>query len=168
MGEKQSRFEELLLPHLDGAYNLARWLVGNEPEAYTVVREAYTRASRQFAQFEGTEARIWLLTIVRKTAYQWIERGQDLKLIPFSGGIEVSGKAPGVSEQWGRQPLYEALGRLPVELREVLVLHEIEGWSYTRLASTLQVPKATVIDRLNAARLSLRQELTEARHKGDQ
>jgi RNA polymerase sigma-70 factor, ECF subfamily len=167
MGEKQSRFEELLLPHLDGAYNLARWLVGSEQQAYAVVREAYIRAFKEFDEFRGAEARAWLLTIVRKAAHHRIRDGQNPKLIPFAEGIEAFGETFGARHHERRDPLYAALNKLPVELREVLVLHEIEGWSYTRLASALEVPRATVLDRLNKARRSLRQELTEIHGKGD-
>jgi RNA polymerase sigma-70 factor (ECF subfamily) len=168
MGEKQSRFEELLLPHLDGAYNLARWLVGSEQEAYAVVREAYVLAFKEFAGLGGAEARAWLLTIVRKTAHRWIRHGQDSKLIPFTRTPEETGPTFEGPDHERKRPLYEALGKLSIELREVLVLHDIEGWSYARLASALQVPKTTVLDRLNRARLSLRQELAEAQGKGDQ
>jgi RNA polymerase sigma-70 factor (ECF subfamily) len=169
MGEKQSRFEELLLPHLDGAYNLARWLVEKDQDAQAVVREAYTQALKEFAESREADARTWLLTIVRKTAYHWIQRGHHSRMIPFEETIlegPTNKPLPAVSDQERRRSLYEALSKLPVELREVLVLHDIEGWTYTQLASALEAPHATVLHRLRMARRSLRQELAETHGRG--
>jgi len=134
MEEKQSGFEDLFLPHLNGAYNLARWIVERDRDAQAVVQEAYIQASNQFVEFRGADARVWLLTIVRDAAYTWIQkRGNNSSMIPFEEAIHVASSdkpQPGLFHQRRKRQLREALSRLPVEFWEVLVLREIEGWSY--------------------------------------
>jgi RNA polymerase sigma-70 factor (ECF subfamily) len=163
MEEKQSRFEDLFLPHLDGAYNLARWIVERDGDAQAVVEEAYIQASNEFVEFRGADTRAWLLTIVRNVAYTWIQkRGNNLSMIPFEETIHVAPSDkphPGLFHQKRKRQLREALSSLPVEFREILVLREIEGWSYKQLASALNVPAATVMSRLSQARRRLRQEV---------
>jgi len=155
-------FEEIFLPHLDGAYNLARWIVERDPDAQAVVEEAYVQASSAFEEFREADARAWLLTIVRNIAYTWIKRrGNNSNMISFEEAIHVAPSdkpQPGLFHEKRKRQLHEALSRLPVEFREVLVLREIEGWSYEQLASTLNVPSATVMSRLIQARRRLRQE----------
>jgi len=160
-----SRFEELFLPHLDAAYNLARWLVSDDQDAQDVVQEAYVRAFKGFAGFRGDNPRAWLLTIVRNTAYTWIKRRAPAdKLIPFDEEAHVVRAEAAPSEQSQekrREYLEEALKRLPSEFREVLVLFEFEGWSYKAMATALQVPVGTVMSRLSRARRRLQQELAQ-------
>lgn len=160
-----SRFEELFLPHLDAAYNLARWLVNGDQDAQDIVQEAYVRAFKGFAGFRGDNPRAWLLTIVRNTAYTWIKRhAPDEKLIPFDEESHVVPVEPGPSElsqEKRRELLDQALGRLPTEFREVLVLFEFEGWSYKAMADALEVPLGTVMSRLSRARRRLQQELAQ-------
>ena len=193
MGEKQSHFEELLLPHLDGAYNLARWLIETDQDAQAIVHEGYLQALREFTKFRETDARLQLLTIVRNRAHSWIRTPERRsKVIPFaeaflgerSASVRQSRKlADGcsaaeavadrsdqqgsdVSDQGSKRPLYEALSKLSVEFREILLLHDIEGWTYTQLASVLEISRDTVLSRLSAARQSLRQELGKAYRDG--
>jgi RNA polymerase sigma-70 factor, ECF subfamily len=159
---KTAAFEELFLPHLDGAYNLARWIVGRDRDAQTVVQEAYIQALNEFVEFRGTDAQAWLLAIVRNAAYTWIQkRGNSSSMIQFEEAIHVAPTDQPLSESSheAQKRLNEALTRLPVEFREILVLREIEGWSYKQLASALNVPAATVVSRLNQARRRLRQEV---------
>ena len=155
-------FEEIFLPHLDGAYNLARWIVERDPDAQAVVEEAYVQASSAFVEFREADARAWLLTIVRNIAYTWIKRrGDTSSTIPFEEAIRVGPSdkpQAGLFHEKRKRRLHEALSRLPVELREVLVLREIEGWSYKQLAYTLNVPSTAVMSRLIQARQRLRQE----------
>jgi RNA polymerase sigma-70 factor, ECF subfamily len=190
MAQNESPFEELLLPHLDGAYNLARWLVENDQDAQAIVREAYVQAMKQPAQVRETDARIWLLTIVRKTAHAWIQRGYHSTIIPFEGtshdrrsgvakavaerstpGKTIAGQSdktlPRRSRRETTQDLYAALKRLPIEFREVLVLCDIEGWSYAQLASALDTSQAMVSNRLNQARRNLRHELAQSAGASD-
>jgi len=158
---KTATFEELFLPHLDGAYNLARWIVERDSDAEAVVQEAYIRALSAFAKFREDDARAWLLVIVRNVAYASIQNRGNNSMIPFEEKIPVAAQEkpqPGLFHEKREGHLHEALSKLPVELREVLVLREIEGWSYKQLASALNVPSATVMSRLSQARQYLRQE----------
>ena len=160
-----SRFEELFLPHLDAAYNLARWLVGGDQDAQDIVQEAYVRAIKGFGGFRGENPRAWLLTIVRNTAYTWIKKhGSEDKLIPFdeeTHALPVEVEPSEVSQEKRREQLEQALSRLPTEFREVLVLFELEGWTYKAMATALQVPLGTVMSRLSRARRRLQQELAQ-------
>lgn len=176
MREKQSHFEEVFLPHLDRAYNLAHWLIENDQDAQTIVQEAYLQARQEFGNLREADPQNWLLTIVRERVYTWIQEGEkSSKVIPQAfpgepsttakGRADTSEKAlPQATDQEWKRPVHEALSRLPIEFREVLVLHEIEGWNYTQLASALGIPRPMVVERLSMARQSLRQELGEAYH----
>jgi RNA polymerase sigma-70 factor, ECF subfamily len=164
---KASRFEELFLPHLDAAYNVARWIVKKDQDAQDVVQEAYARALKGFSGFRGDNPRAWLLTIVRNTAYSWIKKQlNDEKLIPFDEktyAVPVEVAPSELSQERRRQLLEEALNRLPAKFREVLVLFEIERWSYKAIAAALNVRLGTVMSRLNRARRRLQQEITQVR-----
>src|SRR6516162_4445678 len=88
---KTATFEKLFLPHLDGAYNLARWIVERDPDAQAVVQEAFIQASRAFEEFREADARAWLLAIVRNVAHTWIQkRGNNSSMIPFEETIHVA------------------------------------------------------------------------------
>jgi RNA polymerase sigma-70 factor (ECF subfamily) len=165
MGQELSSFEELFLPHLDAAYNLARWIVERDQDAQDVVQEAYTRALKSFSGFRGVNARAWLLTIVRNTAYNWIQKhSKENNLIPFDEKIHAVPANEQMSEssyEKRRQQLQDALSRLPPDFREVLVLYEFEGWSYKEMASALNVPMGTVMSRLSRARRRLHEAISE-------
>ena len=155
MEAKQSIFEALCLPHLDAAYNLARLLVGRDADAQNVVQETYVRALKGFKGFRGDNARL------KKHANQSY-------MVPSDRTIHARTPVEPLSESSHEervQQLDEALNKLPVEMREILVLREIEGWSYEQLASTLNVPPDTVMSRLSRARQRLRQELAWVRQK---
>jgi RNA polymerase sigma-70 factor (ECF subfamily) len=165
MGQELPRFEELFLPHLDAAYNLARWIVERDQDAQDVVQEAYARALKSFAGFRGVNPRAWLLTIVRNTAYNWIHKHlKDQNLIPFDEqihAIPANEQRSESSYEKRRQQLEEALKKLPAEFREVLVLYEFEGWSYKEMASGLNIPLGTVMSRLSRARRRLQEAISE-------
>jgi RNA polymerase sigma-70 factor, ECF subfamily len=167
MGQERPRFEELFLPHLDAAYNLARWIVERDHDAQDVVQEAYVRALKSFAGFRGVNPRAWLLTIVRNTAYNWIHKhARDENLVPFDEKIHALPTNEPRSEasyEKRSQQLHEALKRLPAEFREVLVLYEFEGWSYKEMASVLNLPIGTVMSRLSRARRRLQEAISEVR-----
>ena len=141
MEEKRSRFEELCLPHLDAAYNLAYSLVGRDHDAQDIVQEAYIRALKGFKGLRGDNARHWLMMIVRNTAYTWLKmHANERNIFPFDPAIHATTTSKSRSESsWEErvQQLQEALKRLPIEFREILVLRDIEGWSYKQLASAL-------------------------------
>src|SRR5258708_9146180 len=153
MREKQSHFEELFMPHLERAYNLGRWLIENDQDAQAIVQEAYRQARQDFGNLREADPQNWLLTIVRKRVHAWIQGSEKhSKVIPqtFSGEPSIATQPtahtseralPEATEREWKQPLYEALSRLPVEFRELLVLRAIEGWNYTQLASALAIPR---------------------------
>jgi RNA polymerase sigma-70 factor (ECF subfamily) len=165
LARKTTTFEDLFLAHLDGAYNLARWIVKRDPDAQAIVQEAYLQASSAFVEFRETDPRVWLLTIVRNAAYTWIQKhANSSSMIPSEKPIHAAPSdkpKPVLFHQKPKRQLHEALSRLPVEFREVLLLHEIEGWSYKQMASALNVPEAMVMSRLSQARRHLRQEVLQ-------
>jgi RNA polymerase sigma-70 factor (ECF subfamily) len=163
--EQQARFEELVLPHLDAAYRLARLLLKRDEDAQDVVQDAYIKALKGFERFRGGDARAWILMIVRNTAFTWLKKHYaDRDVIPFDEAVHHPSTEESLSEsayeERSRQ-LREALARLPVEFREILVLREVEGWSYKELASALHLPLGTVMSRLNRARQHLREEIAK-------
>jgi RNA polymerase sigma factor (sigma-70 family) len=156
------RFEQAMLPHLDAAYNLARWLTGNDADAQDVVQEAYLRSLRFFDSFRGGDGRAWLLAIVRRTCFTWMEQHRGR---PSSAGLDeiVDGHAPCPVDVLlsveSRREVQEALARLPVEYREVLVLRELEGLSYKEIGVVTELPPGTVMSRLSRARERLHADL---------
>ena len=155
------RFEQVVLPHLDAAYNLARWLTRNDHDAQDVVQEAYLRALQFFDSFRGEGGRGWLLSIVRNTCYTWLRKNRAAEAAePFDEDIHSAGqdtKSPekAALENADRRMLQTALGELPVEFREVLVLRELEGLSYEEIAAVASIPAGTVMSRLARARQRL-------------
>jgi RNA polymerase sigma-70 factor (ECF subfamily) len=145
--------EELLLTHLDGAYNLARWIVESDADAQALVQEGYTYALKQLETFRAADVRIRLLTIVRQRAYAWIRRQNVLS--SFEEGIRWD-PADKASREGQKGDLLAALQRLPVEFRDILMLYEIEGCSYAQLAEILELSTAAVTCRLSQARQLLR------------
>jgi RNA polymerase sigma-70 factor (ECF subfamily) len=159
-------FERDVLPHLDAAYNLARWLMRNEQDAQEVVQEAYLRAFRFFSGFHGGDARAWLMKIVRNTCYTWLHTNRPLQeAMEFDENFSPPDHhAPNPEElllQNDRGSLiHQALANLPSSLREVLILREIEAMSYREIADITGVPLGTVMSSLSRARERLRQALT--------
>jgi RNA polymerase sigma-70 factor (ECF subfamily) len=154
-----------LLNHLDAAYNLARWLKQNEHDAEDVVQDAYLRAIRHFAGFQGGDGRAWLLAIVRNRCYDSM-RHKDVRerMTPFDEELHNERQAtldPEASllQQERAGLLRQALAELPLELREVLVLRELEELSYREIASIASIPVGTVMSRLSRGRKRLEQVL---------
>jgi len=164
-------FEEAVMPHMDAAYNLARWLTRNDADAQDMVQEAYLRALRFFSGFRGTDAKAWLLTIVRNTCYTWLKRNRAPK---FSYDLDQAGEvsdgdAPDLEEVLVRNSqvrlVTEAIERLPVEFREVLILRELEELSYKEIAAAAELPLGTVMSRLARGRKRLRELLASQMSK---
>ena len=162
---KLTRFEQSILPHLDAAYNLARWLTRNEHDAEDMAQESYLRAFKFFDGFHGTDARAWLLAIVRNTCYTWLHqnRGRET-MASFDEEIhtienEASNPAKLVLKSDDREMLKEALEELPVEFREVVVLRDLEELSYKQVAEVANIPLGTVMSRLARARERLKRIL---------
>ena len=162
---KLARFEQSILPHLDAAYNLARWLTRNEHDAEDMAQESYLRAFKFFEGFHGTDARAWLLAIVRNTCYTWLQqnRGRET-MASFDEEIhtienEDSNPAKLVLKSDDREMLKQALEELPVEFREVVVLRDLEELSYKQVAEIANIPLGTVMSRLARARERLKRIL---------
>jgi RNA polymerase sigma-70 factor (ECF subfamily) len=137
--QDQARFEALVLPHLDAAFNLARWLLRSGADAEDVAQEAMLRSYRFFSAFHGGDARAWLLQIVRNTCYTWLDRNRRVKdMTEFNEEAHgTSGATPEALAIEGdnRERLTHALESLPPRYREVIVLRELEGCSYKEIAS---------------------------------
>src|SRR5437762_10319133 len=163
--EELMSFEEAMLPHLDAAHNLARWLLHNEQDAQDVVQEAYLRAFKSFGGFHGSNGRAWLLTIVRNTSYTLLKKNRAVDLTtPFDEEIHASGHesvspATILEQSEDAELVREAMDELPVEFREILTLRHLEGLSYKEIADIAQVAPGTVMSRLARARARLKQGL---------
>ena len=161
--EELMSFEEAMLPHLDAAHNLARWLLRNEQDAQDVVQEAYLRAFKSFSGFHGSNGRAWLLTIVRNTSYTLLKKNRAVDLTTtFDEEIHVSGHesvspATILEHSEDAELIREAMDELPVEFREILTLRHLEGLSYKEIADIAQIPPGTVMSRLARARAKLRE-----------
>lgn len=173
--EKSLRFEETILPHLDAAYNLARWLARNDHDAEDIVQEACYRALKYLSTFRGENSRTWLLTIVRNTGYDWLKQKRPNELVTVSGedprddavdpvdhlAKEMSNPETLLLERADQEMLKKALEALPVEFREVMILREIEEMSYKEIASVCNIPLGTVMSRLARGRKQLQRGLAE-------
>jgi len=166
-------FEELVLPHLDAAYNLARWLTRNTQDADDVVQEAYLRAFRFIGGFRGRDARTWLLKIVRNTCYTWLHQNRAQQVTdPFDEQVHTEAAESQDPEKLllrkaEGQLLNQALEELPTDFREVFVLLEFEGLSYKEIAEVLGIPIGTVMSRLARARHRLRESLSSDLSNGN-
>jgi RNA polymerase sigma-70 factor (ECF subfamily) len=160
------RFEQAVLPHLDAAYNLARWMMRNEQDAQDVVQEAYLRAFRFFPGFRGGDARAWLLKIVRNTCYTWLHVDRPLQDAAefnenfFSPDSYAPNPEGIVLQKYSSNLVRKALEMLAPNFREVLILRELEGMSYKEIAEITGMPMGSVMSSLSRARDRLRQALT--------
>ena len=165
--EKQARFEDVVMPHLDAAYNLARWLTRNEHDAQDIVQEAFLRAFKFFDGFRGSNGRSWLLSIVRNASYSWLQKNRknDLTVLfdeevhgADDAGWEVLSPLLREADQ---DRIREAIEELPAEYRELMILRELEGLSYKELSEIAGVPMGTVMSRLSRARKQLHARLAQ-------
>jgi RNA polymerase sigma-70 factor, ECF subfamily len=160
-----ARFEETVLPHLDAAYTLARYLLRNEHDAEDAVQDAYLRAFRHFDGYRGGDMRAWLLTIVRRTCYNWLrQHTADTRMTEFDEAVHGDPRTandPETAMLRGalREALDQAIDRLPVEFREVVILRDLQGWSYAEIAEVVGIPVGTVMSRLSRARQRLQRAL---------
>ena len=149
-------FEETVLPHLDAAFNYARWLAKNETEAEDVVQDACVRAMRFFSSLRDEDARPWLLAIVRNTWYSRVSRRASTTEAALGTTGDEPDDALDPEERLLQQHTVErvraAIEQLPADYREVLVLREMEGMSYKEIAAVVQVPIGTVMSRLARSR----------------
>jgi RNA polymerase sigma-70 factor, ECF subfamily len=157
--EDRERFEQLVLPYVDAAFNLARWLLRGRSDAEDVAQEALLRACRFFGGFHGGDARAWLLQIVRNTCYTWLEKNRPMDL-SMEFDEELHQQTSATPETLAivaddRKRLTLALETLPPRFREVLVLRELEGCSYKEIAAIASIPIGTVMSSLSRARRQL-------------
>lgn len=166
---EEAGFDALIMPHLDAAYNLAQWLLRDPADAEDAVQEAFLRALKYFPSFKGGNPRAWILQIVRNTAYTSIERRKVAEFVPIESGVSAEdgtsigavlidqGDDPETSlgRRRDREELDRLLGLLPVELRECIILKELEDLSYREIAQITDTPIGTVMSRLWRARRSL-------------
>ncbi len=175
--ETQSRrFQEIALPHLDAAYNLALWLARNDDDAQDIVQEAFLRAFKSFAGFRGTSARPWLLAIVRNTCYTWLRQHRAASLeVPYDDELAGADAYPDhgdgnpeaiLASTEDRRLFDAALDALPIEFREAVVLRDVEDRSYKEMAIVAAIPIGTVMSRLARGRRMLFAELTRRRERG--
>jgi RNA polymerase sigma-70 factor (ECF subfamily) len=156
------RFELLAMPHLDAAFNLARWLTGNTTDAEDVVQDAYLRAFRYFDAFRGDNFRVWLLTIVRNSFLDWLKDNRTGRQLFQTAPEDMDWADPAPSpeamllDRVDSETLGTLMAQLPAEYREVLILREIEDLSYKDIAAVTAAPPGTVMSRLSRARLALR------------
>jgi RNA polymerase sigma-70 factor (ECF subfamily) len=163
MDDRRRKFEAQALPHLDAAYNLARWLSRSPADADDIVQDAMLRAFRAFDGFRGGDARAWLLAIVRNC---WLSAGRATRRrghTMLDDGMADAGPDPEETAiQSGHQRRLEAMiARLPDDFREVLILREIQDMSYREIAEIIGAPIGTVMSRLARARASLREFVKE-------
>ncbi|HZE12464.1 MAG TPA: sigma-70 family RNA polymerase sigma factor [Chthoniobacterales bacterium] len=164
---ESTRFEATILPHLDAAYNLARWLTGNENDARDMVQEASLRAFKFFDGFRGGDARAWLLKIVRNTVYTWLQRRRSSEQV-FEDEDEIE-LLEDVSVNPGQllernatiELVRAAIAQLAPEFREAIVLREMEGFSYKEIAEIAGVRIGTVMSRLARGRRELQRILAK-------
>jgi RNA polymerase sigma factor (sigma-70 family) len=175
--QTRARFEGLMVPLMNEAYNLARWLMRNEADAQDVVQESYLKAFRFFAGFHsGANARGWLLRIVRNTCYSALGARHRQETVPELDVEQVEDAAPGpranVDAKATAETVREAIAALPVDYREVVVLRELEGLSYKEISQVSGIPLGTVMSRLARARhqlylmLKAREDSDRELHKG--
>jgi RNA polymerase sigma-70 factor (ECF subfamily) len=162
-------FEQVVMPHLDAAYNLARWLVGNQHDAEDVVQEAYLRAFKFFSGYRGGNARAWLLAIVRNTTYSFLEKNRPNENIEefneelHSADLSAPQAEMALLQAADSHALRDALEGLPVNFREIIVLRELEDMPYKQIAEVMGIPIGTVMSGLARGREKLRERLLSQR-----
>jgi RNA polymerase sigma factor (sigma-70 family) len=162
--EKRWQFEQATLPYLDAAYNLARWLTQDEHAAEDVVQEAFFRAARYFGSFRGGDGRAWLLSVVRRASFDWLAKRRTQTAVVFNEEVhdprdESLNPEFLAIRKCDQASVRKALDDLPPELRESIVLRELEGLSYKEIAAVTEVPIGTVMSRLSRGRRQLQWRL---------
>lgn len=172
--DRKRRFETAVIPHLNAAYNTARWLLRDDHSAQDVVQEAYLRAFKFFDSFRGGDSRPWLLGIVRNTCYTWLkDNGDHGADIEFDEGRDSEGNDTSMKQternpqellihKQGQARINRAIEGLPLVFREVIVLRELEELTYEEISKIVAIPIGTVMSRLARARSMLRATLNRA------
>jgi RNA polymerase sigma-70 factor, ECF subfamily len=174
--DNAASFEQVVLPHLGAGYNLARWLLRSDHDAEDVMQEAIVRAYRFFDGYRGSNPRAWLLTVVRNSAYTFLQQNrarelgtefdEELHTEPASSGRASDTPEVLLLRSAQQRFLNEAVEALPVEFREVFLLREMEGLSYKEIAELARIPIGTVMSRLSRARRQLQQTIARREQAG--
>jgi len=161
----EQRFKILVLPHLNSAFNVARWLTRNDQDAQDVAQEAYLRAFKFFPSFRGENARAWLLSIVRNTFYTWCQErreqasgtvfDEEMHSLETSDTHQDDNPEAMLIRSESQEQVHRALRGLRLEFREVIVLRELEELSYKEIAAIVGIPIGTVMSRLGRGRQQL-------------
>jgi RNA polymerase sigma-70 factor (ECF subfamily) len=156
-GHKQARFEQIMMPHLNSAYNLARWLTRNGDDAEDIVQEAFLRAFRAFETFHGEDSRAWLLTVVRNTCFTWLKKKGERTAVEFDEQIHgAPDEAPNAESvllnEAALGSLQGCLEALPLEFREIVIMRELEELPYKEISEIARIPIGTVMSRLARGR----------------
>jgi RNA polymerase sigma-70 factor (ECF subfamily) len=170
--ESQLRFDTLITPHAPSAYNLARWLLGNDADAEDVLQDSLVRAFRSIESLRTTNVRAWLLQIVRNMAYTTLRAkktaaDQSIEDMGDTAAGDDSNPMTLVLQSIDRANLHRAIDALPVEYREAIVLRELEGLSYREISEVSGIPIGTVMSRLARARTRVQQALSATEVDGD-
>lgn len=163
---KKLHFQAAVVPHINSAFNLARWLTHGHADAEDIVQEAYLRAFKFFDGFHGEDGRVWLLEIVRNTFYSWYQQNKfQRQHAQFEDGLHGSDEESDsldeanperiLIQKDSQRLLQRALRELPIEFREVMVMRELEDLSYKQIAEITQIPMGTVMSRLGRGRKQL-------------
>jgi RNA polymerase sigma-70 factor (ECF subfamily) len=158
-------FQQVVLPHMDAAYNLARWLTRDEQAAEDLVQDSFIKAFKAFDGYRGENSRAWVLAIVRNTCYTWLAKKKaHAPAVEYNDELETAGLEeldPAMLAARGAdsEAVRKALDELPPEFREALVLRELEGLSYQEISAVSGVPVGTVMSRLSRARKRLERSL---------
>jgi RNA polymerase sigma-70 factor, ECF subfamily len=174
LASKSARFENTVSPHMDAAYNLARWLTGNDHDAEDVLQETMLRTFMYFDGFRGGDARSWVLKIVRNTCFTWLQTNRPGEIAAMAAEQSEDRAPPIVDSGLADDPetlalrrtaavqLNNAIATIPAAFREVVVLREMEGLSYKEIATIVDAPVGTVMSRLARARAELRRILRQS------
>ncbi len=172
--DQAGSFDQVVMPHLDAAYNLAHWLVRNTHDAEDIVQESYLRAFKFFGGYQGGDSRAWVLKIVRNTSYSFLEKNRPAGLAEefdekiHTASTERPDAEAALLHSSDSRMLREALAELPVNFREVLVLRELEDMSYKEIAEVMGTPIGTVMSGLARGRTQLRERLLRMRNEEEQ
>lgn len=155
------------MPHLDAAYNLARWLTRDDHAAEDVVQEAFLRAARYFASFRGEDAKPWLLAIIRRVSFDWLAKRRSTAAATYEASLhdrpdESANPELLADRNFELARVRQALDELPPDYREIIVLRELEGLSYKEIAGVADLPIGTVMSRLSRARGQLQSRLAQS------
>lgn len=172
----RQRFERITLPHLDAAYNLALWIMRNPTEAEDVVQIAFMRAFEAFNSFSGNNIAAWLLTIVRNTAINMLNKHKrSNNLVSFDEIVHNAEQShknthqlspeESISLATDKTAIDQLISRLPLDQREVIFLRDIEGYSYKEISEIVLIPKGTVMSRLSRGRMQLQKWALDQRRK---